>query len=192
MFNHLLKYKKRGGNQMTISSQDEALELLETKIAPRSYTIDYPKELWSEVLPGLWQGGTDDDDVYDQLQKPMITKKEFDLVVTAYSLANPVDWFVKELRFGFYDSDMRDFEPNDLQPIVRMAHAEWKRGQRVLIRCQAGMNRSGLIMALVLIREGYTAEDAINLIRAKRSKHALFNGRFEKWLKEASVEAWRN
>jgi hypothetical protein len=47
-------------------------------------------------------------------------------------------------------------------------------------------------MALVLIREGYTAEDAIDLIRTKRSKHALFNGRFEKWLKEASVEAWRN
>jgi protein-tyrosine phosphatase len=54
------------------------------------------------------------------------------------------------------------------------------------------MNRSGLIMALVLIREGYTADEAINLIRAKRSKHALFNGRFEKWLKEASVEDWRN
>jgi hypothetical protein len=192
MFNYLLKYKKRGGNQMTISSQDEALELLETKIAPRSYTIDYPKDLWSEVLPGLWQGGTDDNDVFDQLEKPMITKKQFDLVVTAYSLANPVDWFVKELRFGFYDSDMRDFDPSDLQAIVRMAHAEWKRGQRVLIRCQAGMNRSGLIMALILIREGYTAEDAIDLIRAKRSKHALFNGRFEKWLKEASVEAWRN
>ena len=177
---------------MKTSPQDEALELLETKIAPRSYTIDYPKALWSEVVPGLWQGGTDDDDVFDQLEKPMITKKEFDLVVTAYSLANPVDWFVKELRFGFYDSDMRDFDPSDLQPIVRMAHAEWKRGQRVLIRCQAGMNRSGLIMALVLIREGYTAEDAIDLIRAKRSKHALFNGRFEKWLKEASVEEWRN
>jgi hypothetical protein len=47
-------------------------------------------------------------------------------------------------------------------------------------------------MALVLIREGYTAEDAINLIREKRSKHALFNGRFEKWLREASVEEWRN
>ncbi len=87
---------------------------------------------------------------------------------------------------------MKDFDPSDLQAIVRMAHAEWKRGQRVLIRCQAGMNRSGLIMALILIREGYTAEDAIDLIRAKRSKHALFNGRFEKWLKEASVEAWRN
>ena len=177
---------------MKTSPQDEALELLETKIAPRSYTIDYPKALWSEVVPGLWQGGTDDDDVFDQLEKPMITKKEFDLVITAYSSANPVDWFVKELRFGFYDSDMKDFDPSDLQPIVRMAHAEWKRGQRVLIRCQAGMNRSGLIMALVLIREGYTAEDAINLIREKRSKHALFNGRFEKWLREASVEEWRN
>ena len=74
----------------------------------------------------------------------------------------------------------------------RGAHEDWKQGQRVLIRCQAGMNRSRLIMALVLIREGYTADEAINLIRTKRSKHALFNGRFEKWLKEASVEAWRN
>lgn len=174
------------------SLEDEALELLETKIAPRSYTIDYPKELWSEVLPGLWQGGTDDDDVFDQLAKPAISKKDFDLVITAYASANPVDWFVKELRFGFYDSDMQDFDPNELKPIVRMAHEDWKRGQRVLIRCQAGMNRSGLILALVLIREGYTADEAINLIRTKRSKHALFNGRFENWLKEASVEDWRN
>jgi hypothetical protein len=61
------------------SLEDEALELLETKIAPRSYTIDYPKELWSEVLPGLWQGGTDDDDIFDQLAKPAISKKDFDL-----------------------------------------------------------------------------------------------------------------
>jgi hypothetical protein len=177
---------------MKNSLQQEALELLETKIAPRSYTIDYPKELWSELLPGLWQGGTDDDDIYDQLATPAITKKSFDFVITAYAWANPVDWFVKEIRFGFYDSDMADFDPNDLHGIVRMAHEEWKRGQRVLIRCQAGMNRSGLIMALVLIREGYTAQEAIDLIRAKRSKHALFNGRFEKWLKEVDVSAWRN
>ena len=87
---------------------------------------------------------------------------------------------------------MKDFDPNELKPIVRMAHEDWKRGQRVLIRCQAGMNRSGLIMALVLIREGYTADEAINLIRTKRSKHALFNSRFEMWIKESSVEVWRN
>ena len=86
---------------MTNSPQQEALELLETKIAPRSYTIDYPKSLWSEVLPNLWQGGTDDDDIHDQLATPMITKKDFDFVITAYAWANPVDWFVKELRFGF-------------------------------------------------------------------------------------------
>jgi len=44
----------------------------------------------------------------------------------------------------------------------------------------------------VLIREGYTAQEAINLIREKRSKHALFNGRFAKWLLDVDVEAWRN
>jgi len=180
------------GHTMEKTLQDEALELLETKIAPRSYSIDYPSELWTELLPGLWQGGTDDDDVYDQLATPMITKKDFDLVVTAYALANPVDWFVKELRFGFYDSDMSDFDPAELQAIVRLTHAEWKRGQRVLVRCQAGMNRSGLIMALVLVREGHTPQEAINLIREKRSQDALFNGRFADWLKKVDVQEWRN
>lgn len=177
---------------MITSKQEEALGILENKIAPRYDTIDYPKQLWSEVLPNLWQGGTDDDDVFDQLAKPMITKKDFDLVFTAYACANPVDWFVKEIRFGFYDSDMTDFDPNELQAIVRYIHAEWKRGQKVLIRCQAGLNRSGLVMALVLIREGYTAQEAIALIHEKRSKHALFNGRFAKWLLDVDVEAWRN
>ena len=31
-----------------------------------------PRELWSEILPGLWQGGTDDDDIIgnDKFAKP--------------------------------------------------------------------------------------------------------------------------
>lgn len=160
--------------------------------APR-YAIEYPTELWSEILPGLWQGGTDDEDIHNQFEKPMITKKDFDTVVTAYAWANPVDWFVKEIRFCFYDSTVEgNFDPKELMPIVESAHYDWKNGKRVLIRCQAGLNRSGLITALILMRDGYTAEEAIQLLRKTRSGWVLFNGRFEKWLLEQNLDAWRD
>jgi len=160
--------------------------------APR-FDIPYPTELWSEVLPNLYQGGTDDEDIHNQFEKPMITKKDFDTVVTAYAWANPVDWFVKEIRFCFYDSTVEgNFDPKELMPIVESAHYDWKNGKRVLIRCQAGLNRSGLITALILMRDGYTAEEAIQLLRKTRSGWVLFNGRFEKWLLEQNLDAWRD
>lgn len=140
-------------------------------------------ELWSEILPGLWQGGTADDDVTGEIrERPAIDADDFQFVTTLYAYALPVDWFVKEIRYGVYDSDMKDFDPEDMYEIVRMTHRAWKRGEQTLIRCQAGWNRSGLITALVLIREGMDAQAAIDLIREKRSRHALCNLHFENWL----------
>lgn len=154
--------------------------------APR-YEIEYPEDLYSEILPNLWIGGTDDfDTIYDSTQekdRAEITIKDFDVVVTAYAWAKPVDWFVKEIRFGFYDSDMQDFNPAELEDIVSMAHADWKRGKRVLTRCQAGLNRSSLFCALIMMKEGYTADEAIDLIRQKRSGYALFNKKFVSYLR---------
>ena len=150
--------------------------------APR-YAIEYPTELWSEVAKGLFMGGTADDDVDVQKTVPAIQKKDFDTVVTAYAWANPCDWFVKEIRFGFYDGTMADFDPAELEDIVSMAYADWKRGKKVGVRCQAGMNRSGFLVALILMKDGYTADQAIALIREKRSKHALFNKKFVEYLK---------
>jgi len=39
---------------------------------------------------------------------------------------------------------------------------EWKAGKKILIRCQVGCNRSGLVMAIVLMKEGYSAKDSID------------------------------
>lgn len=147
--------------------------------------------LWSEVIDGLWQGGTDDVDTHVFMETPMITKKNFDTVITMYAHANPVDWFVKEFRYGVWDSDMKDFNVEELFDIVRLAHSEWQRGKKVLIRCQAGWNRSGLVTALVLMREGMPAEKAINLIREKRSRHALCNRRFVDFLLKEDPKNWK-
>lgn len=150
------------------------------------YDFATPQELWSEIQPGLWQGGTDD---ADTVERPRgrnktadITAKDFQFVTTLYAYARPVDWFVKEIRFGVYDSDMTDFDEEEMFEIVTMTHSAWKRGEKTLVRCQMGWNRSGLITALVLIRDGMSAEAAIELIRELRSPHALCNLTFVRWL----------
>ena len=165
--------------------------------APR-YAVEYPEELWSEILPGLTLGGTDDKDVifegiqgWGQDHTPSITIENFDTVITMYAFARPVDWFVKEFRFGIYDHDMQDFDTAELHDLVVAAHRDWKKGKRVLIRCQAGINRSGLVMALLHIREGYEAEAAIDLMRHKRGEAVLANQHFERWLLGLDVEGWR-
>ena len=151
----------------------------------------YMDPLWSEVVPGLWQGGTDDLDVNTQLKVPMITTEQFDTVITMYAYSNPVDWFVKEFRYGVWDSDINKMNTEELFDIVRIAHSDWKKGKRVLIRCQAGWNRSGLITALVLIRDGMDAREAIDLIRNNRSQWALCNKSFEEFLIAQDPEVWQ-
>jgi len=58
----------------------------------------------------------------------------------------------------------------------------WQKDGKVLVHCQAGLNRSGLITALTLIHEGMTPQAAIALLREKRSDVVLCNEAFEKWL----------
>lgn len=161
------------------------------KARPVREVVGLPKELWSEVAPGLWQGGTSDWDTCFEVRrspKPAITAKHFDTVITAYAWANPCDWEVKELRYGYYDSDRPDWHKEvDFETIfhlVDIAYADWKKGKKILSRCQAGLNRSSIFTALILMKDGYAAQDAINLIREKRSPWALFNKNFEKWLLE--------
>lgn len=170
---------------MTTKTQWTEVDEDDLGIAPQYEAIAYPTDLWNEILPNLFQGGTDDEDTIweRKREEPQITKDFFDTVITAYQYANPADWLVKEIRYPFYDSpSMSGIDFKELFQIVRIAHEDWKSGKRVLIRCQAGLNRSGLVMALVLMREGYSAEEAICLIRDKRSQYALFNSTFEKWL----------
>lgn len=182
---------------------------LEKERKKKMNTNYYPVELWNEVTPGLFQGGTDDSDtmgaylrednssgyarIFGQISTGQVTKKHFDTVATLYSAANAVGRSVKEIRFAFHDGDMSDLDPEtDLFFMVREVHSDWKSGKKVLVRCQAGINRSGLVTALVLIRDGYSPEDAIRLIRDNRCEAALSNSRFEKWLLEkADINFWR-
>jgi protein-tyrosine phosphatase len=91
------------------------------------------------------------------------------------------------MRYAFYDDDSSLFDENALMRAAKFAHQSWKSGKKVLVRCQAGINRSGLVMGIVLMLEGYTADEAINMMREKRSSAVLINRSFEKYLKELNV-----
>lgn len=148
-------------------------------------TLDtWPDVTPDEIVPGLFQGGTEDHDVVMVGSRQRLRGEyPFDVVVTLYADANPAPWGVEEMRFGFYDSDLSASDAQRVVRVARAAHHRWASGDQVLIRCQAGVNRSGLVTALVLMLAGYSPGDAIALIRRQRSRHVLSNRHFERWLR---------
>lgn len=55
------------------------------------------------------------------------------------------------------------------------------------LRCLSGLNRSGLIIGMVLLLDGMSGDQAIDLMRAKRHRHVLCNPDFELWLRDATT-----
>ena len=141
--------------------------------------------LYSEILPRLFLGGTENFDVVQETKRERvasITKESFDTVITAYAFANPVSWGVKEIRTTFYDGDMSDIDFDDIHQAAGIAYSDWVHGARVLVRCQAGLNRSALCAVLLLRKHGYSSAEAIALLREKRSSWVLCNSDFEDYL----------
>jgi protein-tyrosine phosphatase len=148
--------------------------------------MDENLELYSEVLPNLFIGGTHDEDTveFPQELKNLHEREEFDAVVTCYSYAQPMSWYVHENRFGFADGPMDIETFNKVIELSDWLYEKWQSGAKCLSRCQMGYNRSGIVLGALLIKHGYTAEEAIHLIRQKRSPHALNNLSFLYWLRK--------
>lgn len=150
----------------------------------RNHMSKYPEALYSEILPNLFQGGTEDSDVihYAQESNSDRTDLPFDSIVTLYAWARPADWNVQEFRYGVPDASISQVDLKRLRQAVDFGYHQWKNGDRVLVRCQAGLNRSGLVTALILMKDGHTPQAAIDLIRINRGDYALFNKSFVNWL----------
>lgn len=57
-------------------------------------------------------------------------------------------------------------------------------GNKVLVHCRSGHNRSGMICARTLIEQGVSPDEAIDAVRDKRGDgHALENENFVTWLR---------
>ena len=143
-----------------------------------------PTSLYSEIAPNLFMGGPADEDVIHQAapHNKARTDLPFDAIITMYAWANPADWKVQEFRYGIYDSDISQIDLDRLKQAVEFGYNRWLSGDRVLVRCQAGLNRSGLVTALIMMSTGLDAETAIEQIRKNRAEIALFNTHYVEWL----------
>ena len=143
-----------------------------------------PTSLYSEIAPNLFMGGTADEDVIHQAvaYNKARTDLPFDAIITMYAWANPADWKIQEFRYGIYDSDISQIDLDRLKQAVEFGYNRWLSGDRVLVRCQAGLNRSGLVTALIMMSTGLDAETAIEQIRKNRAEIALFNTHYVEWL----------
>lgn len=140
---------------------------------------DHP---WNEIVPGLSMGGhlyldpaTGD--------TPVVVGSEFEVVVSLFQCDGHGP--AAGTEHHFLDIPDRPLEVDQLirvSGLVAVTADAVGAGRRVLVRCQYGYNRSGLVTAAALVRLGHPIEDAIALIRRKRSEWALHNQAFVEYL----------
>lgn len=145
--------------------------------------IPWADDPWNEIIPGLWQGG-----LYygPDARHEAIPVNEFGLVVSMHPKwdTGPAEG-VPHWRCQIPDGSLNDEDRREkVDTVVARVLAAHEQGVTVLVRCQAGYNRSGLVVGLVMVGLGWTADDAIAQIRAKRSPHALGNEYFVKYIRE--------
>ncbi|MEU0050741.1 dual specificity protein phosphatase family protein [Streptomyces sp. NPDC006184] len=145
--------------------------------------VPAPESPWNEILPGLWMGGHEFRGRSGRLESAVV-RDEFDVVQTllrlpGYGPAPGVEHHVWPIPDGPLDG-------TQLAGVMRLARAvdeALDAGRRVLVRCCHGYNRSGLVIGHALVRRGERADEAIRLIRARRSAWALHNELFVAYLR---------
>ncbi len=145
--------------------------------------VPAPNSPWSEIVPGLWMGGHAFRGRSGNLELAVV-RNEFDLVQTLLRLpGHGPDPGVEHHVWPIPDGPL---DATQLAGVMRLARAvcdALEQGRRVLVRCYSGYNRSGLVVAHALIHQGYSADEAIRLIRARRSSWALHNELFVDYLR---------
>ena len=66
----------------------------------------------------------------------------------------------------------------DVEAFLKTARTSGK----VLVHCVQGLNRSGLVVAAALVRDGVSVIDAVRTLRARRGNDALSNTNFQRRL----------
>lgn len=143
--------------------------------------VPLSKNPWDEIIPSLWQGGM----YYGPSMTPASPGPEdFDVTVAMAGKGDEQTKVLTPERYFFYIEDDR-LGPGEMA-LVRQAHdltiEALERHRKVLVRCQAGWNRSGLVVGLVLRSLGWSAQETIDLIREKRDPSALCNEHFVKYI----------
>jgi protein tyrosine phosphatase len=135
--------------------------------------FDEPLNNRDEIVPNLWMGAWPAYDV----------KLEYDMIVCVSD--NRPNYTVLKNKtvlvwFPFEDSEYQKPDTEKLEQVVKMVVDSVQSGKSTLVHCTAGINRSGLIAAMSLVRMGYDTDKAIALLREKRGEVVLYNDLFER------------
>jgi protein-tyrosine phosphatase len=127
----------------------------------------------SHIEGNLWMGGC---------EAGLLLPENIEHVVSLYPWEQYelIRDLQSELTVRLFD-DTRGVNTQKINTIADWAMMCLSEGP-TLIHCQAGLNRSGLVAALTLVRGGMAPVDAIQLLREKRSPAVLCNPTFERWL----------
>jgi protein-tyrosine phosphatase len=142
-----------------------------------------PEHRWNEIRPHLWMGGHYWTGSAGELQLAVV-KNQFDLVVSlhvepGHGPAPGIEHRILEIPDKPLNADQID----QVRQLAVVVSAAIRNGRATLVRCYAGYNRSGLVIAQALVNLGMNIGDAIALIRRRRSPHALHNKTFEDYLR---------
>ncbi|MCC8450463.1 dual specificity protein phosphatase family protein [Streptomyces rochei] len=145
--------------------------------------VPAPGRPWTEIVPGLWMGGHECRRQAGELET-VVVRDEFDLVQTLLRLpGHGPDPGVEHQVWPIPDGPLDGTQLAGVIRLAEAADAALDAGRTVLVRCFHGYNRSGLVVAHTLMRRGSTAEEAVRLIRARRSPWALHNELFVEYLR---------
>ncbi|MEV5009950.1 protein phosphatase [Streptomyces sp. NPDC093064] len=145
--------------------------------------VPAPDSPWSEIVPGLWMGGHEFRTSSGELELAVV-RDEFDLVQTLLRLpGHGPDPGVEHHVWPIPDGPLDGTQLAGVMRLARAACDALDQDRRVLVRCYSGYNRSGLVIAHALVRQGRSTEEAIRLIRARRSPWALHNELFVDYLR---------
>ena len=132
-----------------------------------------PPDAASEIVPGLWMSGS----------RATLASGRFDRVLTLCAESNEkvaVPAGTDALVWRIPDAELTD--PERVRDWARQIAGWMAEDETVLVRCAAGLNRSGLVVARTLIEQGLTPTEAVMLVREKRRADALNNPWFVEWL----------
>ncbi|WP_411769579.1 protein-tyrosine phosphatase family protein [Streptomyces gramineus] len=116
--------------------------------------------------------------------EPVVVRDEFDLVQSLLRLpGHGPDAGVEHQVWPIPDGPLDGTQLAGVMRLATAASEALDAGRSVLVRCWSGYNRSGLVVAQALVHRGRTAEEAIRLVRDRRSPWALHNELFVAYLR---------
>ncbi|TCO49763.1 protein-tyrosine phosphatase family protein [Actinocrispum wychmicini] len=138
---------------------------------------------WNEIRPHLWMGGHFWTDPSGELQVAVV-RDEFEVVASLHTQPGHgpgpgVNHRILEIP----DDPLTAAQIDQVRRLAEEVAESVQAGRTTLVRCYAGLNRSGLVTAHALTCLGMDVGDAITLIRRQRSPFALHNSTFEDYLR---------